>query len=160
MANQQRAARLLAPTVPLVLKVDAGEPEEKKLELKLAWTMLGVIQLEARLRALGVNINVIGNASEFWKNLDGTRLAFTVWSMSQQEHPEYVDDDGFDVIASYLVPENYVTAMMALKECFVESLSKKQRDELRAAEADAERLATERNVAGVDKNPTPAPVAS
>lgn len=152
---RQKVAKILAPTVPLILEVDDGE---HKLELKLAWTMRGVILLEGRLRSLGKDINVLQNPSEFWTTMDCTMLATAVWAMSQQENPEYADEPGFEVLLSFMVTENLGAASHALKEAFLESLSKKRRDEIRAAEAEADRLlALGQPKESVPVPPTPAP---
>jgi len=150
MAKQPKLTKLLAPTVPLTLSVDDGA---HKLELNLAWTMRGVILLESKLRNLGVDLNVLQNPSEFWSTLDCTKLALGVWCMSQQDHPEYADEEGFEIITSFLVVDNYGDAATALKSAFLESLSKSRREEIKKAEE-----AAAKNGEAAKENPTPAPV--
>lgn len=135
MIAARKVSRLLAPTVPLVLTVDDGAPG-KKLELRLAWTMKGVILTEAKLREVGININIIQNPGVFWKNLDSALITAAVWGMASQEHPEYHDDEGegFETIASFLITENCGKASDQLKEAFLESLSPARREEIREAE--------------------------
>lgn len=134
MAKQQKVAKLLAPTIPLVLEVEGDVP---KLELSLSWTMGGVILLESRLRRLGDEVNVLQEPASFWTEMDCTRLVTAVWAMSQQATQDYADEAGFDVIASYIITENLAAASMALKKAFIESLSKKRRDEIEVAEKEA-----------------------
>lgn len=152
MAKQIKVAKLLSPTVPLVLEVE-GDNGPIQLKLHLAWTMKAVILIEAKLREQGVHVNALQNPSLFWRELDCTRLALGVWATALQEQPQYADDDGFDAIASFLVPENYAVAADALKRCFTESLSKKRRDEIKAAEEEAAKKDAE-----AAKEPEPDPM--
>ncbi len=154
-----KIAKLLASTVPVVLEV---EGVQQKLELRLAWTMRAVILIESKLREHGVKINALQNPSLFWTELDCTKLAVGIWATSLQDQPQYGDEDGFETIASYIVPQNYGAASTALKECFVESLSKERQDEVRKAEAEVEKLlrAGESAPAAESQDPTPAPAQS
>ena len=149
--KQAKVTKLLAPTTLLRLVVDEGEKEEKVLELNLAWTMRGVIFLETKLRTLGYDINVLQNPTQFWSGIDCTKLAIGIWAMSQQEHPEYSDDEGFEVVSSYIVPDNYASAAEGLKNAFMESLSKKRRDEIKALEAKAVEPSTDPTLTPVEK---------
>jgi len=149
--KQLKVTKLLAPTTTLVLKVDEGTPEEKRLELELAWTMGAVLTLEKELRDVGEEVNIFQDPAKFWTQLSCTKLAFGIWAAAQQEHPEYAGDEGFQIISSYLTPDNYAAAAIGLKECFLESLSKARRDEIRKAEA----VVAEKT--GVPTDPTSAP---
>jgi hypothetical protein len=159
MSKQLKVAKLLAPTVPLILEV-----EDHKLELKLAWTMRAVMLLESRLRAIGQPVNVLQNPSQFWTELNVTSLVTAVWALSLQEQPEYGDDSGFETITSFLVTDNLGTAASAIKEAFLESLSEERRTAIREAEKIAkEQLEKEREKGTGPANleptsdPTPAP---
>ena len=154
MLPVKKVSRLLAPTVPLVLEVDDGA---HKLELRLAWTMRGVILTELKLRELGIYVNVIQNPGLFWRDLDSAKLTAAVWGMSSQEHPEYQDDEGFETITSFLITENYEVAAERLKDAFLESLSPKRREEIREAEKQAVSSPTPPTPSS---DPTPAPVQS
>lgn len=148
MAKQQKVTKILAPAIPLVLKV-----EDFKLELKLSWTMGAVILIESGLRKYGKEINVLQHPEKFWTELDCTMLAIAVWALAQQTSLEYADDDGFDVIASYLTVDNYEVASLAINEAFMESLSDERRAAIKKAMA-----AGEKDVANA--NPTLAPEQS
>ena len=155
MAKHTKVAKLLVSTVPLVLQV---EGVAEKLELKLAWTMRAVVTIEAKLREQGVRLNALQNPSQFWTELDCTKLALGIWATSQQEQPQYADEDGLDTISSFLVPENYGAAAKALKQCFVESLSKERQEEIQKAEAELQKLLDAgENPPGKPADPTPAP---
>jgi len=151
--QKTKLAKLLAPTVPLKLEVDADK--NGVLELKLAWTMRAVILIEAKLRELGLAVNVIQNPASFWTDLNATTLAVAVWALSHQEHADLRDEEGFDYVISYLVPENWLLAADGIKNAFWESLSQKRRDEIEAGI----RAAAEAVKAGAEApaNPTPAP---
>lgn len=151
--QKQKVAALLAPTVPLKLEVEADK--NGVLELELAWTMRAVILIETKLRALGVKVNVLQNPEAFWTDMDCTALAVAVWALAHQSHPDLRDEAGFDSIVSYITPENYAVATIALKEAFLESLSKKRRDEVEAAVQAAVEAGTK-----PPANPTPAPAQS
>lgn len=159
MLPVRKVSRLLAPSVPLILEVDDGAPG-KRLELRLAWTMKGVILTEAKLREVGIyNINIIQNPGTFWTDINSASLAAAVWGMSSQEHPEYQDEEGFEIISSFLIQENCGIASEKLKEAFLESLSPKRREEIREAERRAiEEAKNEQPVVSAD--PIDAPVQS
>lgn len=141
-----KVAKLLVGSVPLVLEVDGGA---HKLPLKLAWSMKAVLLMEARLRQSGINVNVIQDLRSFWRNIDSSKLTAAVWATSLQENPEFGDDEGFDVISSFITQDNAGVAIDALWNAFLESLSPERRDALKkAAEEDAK--------AGTD--PTTAPI--
>jgi len=139
--KQPKLTKLLAPTVPLVLEVEADNPERPhRLELDLAWTMRAVIIMESKLRQMGVELNVLQNPGIFWTGIDFTRLALGIWACSQQEQPEYADEEGFDIITSFMTMDNYAAAVKALKDAFLESLTKERREELRRLETEAEQV--------------------
>src|SRR5260370_14288727 len=152
--QKQKVAKLLAPTVPLKLEVEADK--DGVLELKLAWSMRAVILIESKLRELGNAVNVLQNPERFWKEINCTSLTVATWALAHQEHADLRDEDGFDVIASYITPENYATCALALKAAFWESLSKKRRDEIEAAVAEAERQQAQ-GKKPPQENPTPTP---
>lgn len=152
---KEKIAKLLAPSVPLKLVVEDAD-KNGTLELKLAWTMRGVILIESKLRSLGIAANVLQNPEEFWTEINCTSLAVAVWALAHQEHADLRDEEGFDVIASYITPENYATCAVALKAAFWESLSKKRRDEIEAAIAAAAEAAA-KGAPDKPANPTPAP---
>lgn len=145
MVKQVKVTKLLAQSVPLVLEVEGVPP----LELKLAWTMYAAMTIESRLRSQGVLINILQDLKSYWMNLDCNRLAIGIWSCAQQDNPEYADEDGFEIISSYLTPDNYAPAMTALREAFLESLSEARRKIIKEVEAKA--------LSAPDSNPTPAP---
>jgi len=153
MSKRPKVAKLLAPTTPLVLEVEGGH----RLEIDLAWTMRAVILIESRLRLQGIEINALQNPSSFWTNLDCTMLAIGLWACAIQEQPEYADEDGFEVISSFIVTDNYAAAATALKSAFLESLSKERRDEIKAAE-EKELNAPKPAGESPTPDPTPAPV--
>ena len=157
MAKQQKVTKLLAPVVPLKLSV---EGIENSLEIELAWTMKGVLILEKELRQQqSININILQTPSEFWSEMSCATLGLGIWAMSQQSSQEYADAQGLEIILSYLTPDNYVQAMNALKECYIESLSKEKREAIRRAEKEAaEALAAEPKSETQDPTPAPAQV--
>jgi hypothetical protein len=131
-----KITKLLAPTVPLELKID--NPDIPPLLLKLAWSMKAAVVIEGKLRSMGVKANVISNVNSYWFDMDATRLAAGVWATAQQEQPQYADDEGFDLILSYMTPDNYTVAFEALNNAFMEALSPERRDAIKKAIADAE----------------------
>lgn len=116
---------------------------DHKLDLRLAWTTRAVILIENRLRQEGRPLNALQNPSVFWTEMDCTTLAVAVWACALQEQPEYGEEDGFDTITSYMTPDNFSVAVKALKDCFLESLSKERRDEIKKAEEEASNKANE-----------------
>jgi hypothetical protein len=140
-------AKLIAPSVELVLE---AEGVSEKLVLKLAWTMRSVMVIETQLRQLGIDQNILQDPSSFWKNLDCCALAIAVWACSWQEHPDLRGEDGLDIITSYLITENWGKASQALKDCFLESLSKERRDDIKKREQE------ERNGGAPGADPTSA----
>lgn len=131
-----KITKLLAPTVPLELGIEGSDIPP--LKLRLAWTMKAAVLIESKLRSMNFKTNVISNVNSFWMDLDATRLAVGVWASAQQEQPQYADDDGFDLILSYLTPDNYNTALAALNDAFIESLSPDRRAAVRKSIAEAE----------------------
>lgn len=126
-------AKLLAPKVPLVLIVK-DEAREHKLELQLMWNMRAVTLMETRSRELGSQLNILKFPVSFWTQMDCTTLAVAIWACAQQADKEYASEDGFDVIASYLVSDNYPTAIAALRNAYIESLSPERQKKIRDAE--------------------------
>lgn len=130
MSDRTKLAKLMVSTVPLVLEVE-GETAPIKLELKLAWTMTAVITIETWLRTrFGSDINILQNPSSFWTGLDCTKLALGVWACAMQEQPQYADDEGFEVIQSFMNQDNYHVAIEALRAAYLETLSKAHREEV------------------------------
>lgn len=140
MAKREKVTKLLAESVPLKLEVEGGVPP---LELRLAWTMWAAMTIESRLRSEGVRINILQDLKSFWSEMDCNRLAVGIWSCSQQDNPEYANEEGFEIISSYLTPDNYSVAMLALKEAFLQSLSETRRKAIHDIESKSD--------------PTPAP---
>jgi hypothetical protein len=149
MAKPIKVTKILAPTVPLILQVD-----DFKLELELAWTMRAVILLESHLRTYGKTVNVLQNPSQFWTELDCTMLTIAVWALAQQTNQMYADDDGFDIISSYLTTDNYGVAAAGVKKAYLESLSEERRNAIETAEAQAAEASKQPD------DPTPAPAQS
>lgn len=145
---EKKVAKLLAPSVPLALEVE-GDPSPIRLELRLAWTMRAAITIESSLKAHGAEVNILQSPGEFWKSLDCTRLAIGIWACASQDQPQYADEEGLEVIESFLTLDNYEAACAALKSAFLESLSKKRRDEILKAEAEGSKPAA-------DPQPAPA----
>ena len=146
MANSPKVAKLLVSSVPLTLEVDGGA---LKLPLKLSWNMRTIMQVERKLRDLGDPVNILQALGAFFRDLDATRLAVGVWAAAQQDSPEYVGDEGLEIISSFLTPDNYGVAVVALKDAFLESLSKERRDAIKKAEKE--------ELEGAEpKDPTPA----
>ena len=146
MANSPKVAKLLVSSVPLTLEV---EGVAVKLPLKLSWNMRAILTIEHKLRELGDPINILQALGSFFRDLDATRLVVGVWAAAQQDSPEYAGDEGLEVIQSYLTPDNYGVAVVALKDAFLESLSKERRDAIRKAEKE--------ELEGAEpKDPTPA----
>lgn len=139
-----KLTKLLAPSVPVVFEAEGAEA----LKLKLSWTMKAVMTIERKLRELGDDVNVL-QLGQFWNGMDASRLAVSIWACAMQDQPQYADAEGLEIIASYITPENYPVANLALKEAFLESLSEKRRAEIRAAEEEAE--AQGKNGAGPPK---------
>ena len=135
MPRPAKVAKLLVSSVPLILEVDGGE---HKLPLRLAWSMKAVLLMEERLRRSGVVVNVLQDLRSFWRSIDSAKLTAGVWATCLQENPEFSDDEGFDVVASFINQDNAGVATNALWESFLESLSPERRDAIRrAAEEDA-----------------------
>jgi hypothetical protein len=129
--QRQKVTKLLAESVHLILSVDEGA---HKLELELAWTMRAVILIESKLREYGITgINVLQQPKKFWDSMDCTMLTIAIWALSYQVHSEYRDDEGFDIIASYITPENLAVASDAVNRAFMASLSDKRRKEIQEA---------------------------
>ena len=131
-----RVAKLLVSTALLTLEPE-GAP---KLDLELAWNMRAVITIETYLRTrFGQEINILQNPGSFWSDMDCTKLALGVWACSMQKQPQYETEEGFEIIQSYLTPDNYPDAMDALRKSYLESLSTKKRNEVVAAIEEAKR---------------------
>lgn len=150
MTQRLKIGKLLAESVPVALEAEGAQT----LNLKLAWTMRGVILTETKARELGLRYNILQRPDEFWKSMDATTLAIAVWAMASQEQPETTTDDGFDLIASYLTVDNMVVAALALKAAYLKSLSEKMRKELE----EGIKAAAEEDKA--PENPTPAPATA
>jgi hypothetical protein len=132
---KQKVAKLLAQTFPLRLEVE-GKNGPICLDLNLAWTMDAIMLTETKLRRdYDLRVNLFLNPAAFWTSLDCTTIGVSVWAAALQEHPEYADAEGFAVINSFLTPvENRQKAGSVLRECFIESLTKEQREAIREAE--------------------------
>jgi hypothetical protein len=131
--QKQKLTKLIAPSVPLILEVEGPNQTTLKLELELSWTMSGVIILESKLRELGIKVNVLRGAADFWDKMDSATLCTAVWAFAQSRDKTYADEAGFDTIASYITPENFVVATAGLQEAFMQSLSEKRRKEIEDA---------------------------
>jgi hypothetical protein len=127
---KQKVTKLLAQSVPLKLEVEGVTP----LEIKLAWNMYAAMTIESRLGEMGVRINILQDLKSYWTEMDCNRLAVGIWSCSQQDNPEYANEEGFEIISSYLTPDNYAAGMLALKEAFLQSLSETRRAAIRDLE--------------------------
>jgi len=146
MGNDVKVARLLAPKVPLVLEVEGDNNQKLRLSLDLVWNMRAVITIESYLRAkYAQEINILQTPGDFWKGMDCTKLALGVWACSMQEQPQYADEEGFETIASFLTADNYVKAMDALRNAYLESLSPKRREELLKAVEEAKKKNQEKD---------------
>lgn len=131
MKNTTKLSKLLVSGVPLRLEVEGENDTKIALELELAWTMTAVITIETWLRTrFGIDLNLLQNPGSFWTNLDCTKLALGVWACSVQEQPQYADDEGFETIQSFMNADNYHVAIEALRKAYLETLSKKHRDEI------------------------------
>jgi hypothetical protein len=136
MSNQPAPIKLLVETVPLVLEVDGGN---FKLELKLAWSFRAQMLIETRLREYGVRVNFVQHAQEFWVNIDSVCLAVALWATSVQAHgDEFSSEAGFERLVSYITPDNFTPAVVALKEAYLQSLSEATRERIRKTEAGEE----------------------
>lgn len=132
--KKRPVAKLHVQSVPLTLQID----NSPKLELSLSWNMHAVMLMETRLRSYGIIVNLMRDSGRFWNEMNATTLAVAIWATAQQNDQDFADDEGLDVVASYLAIDTYAPAVTALRKAYLESLSEKTRAEIEAALKKAE----------------------
>jgi len=138
----------ISPSVPFILNV-SDETGGYKLSFRLSYDFNAFAAVEGVLGK-----SMLTDVGELLENPSATNVSVLLWAAVQENHPEYVGEQGLRAIRSYL---NTVTAKEAREACsaaYVKQLPAEKLEELRKIQAERE--------AGVTASPlaqSPAPAA-
>jgi hypothetical protein len=130
------ARKLFAPSVPYTLEYDGENETKQQLHLKLSFNFNVFALIEKK-----TGLNMLKGELFRGNNLNAGNLLVALWASIQVNHPEFGDDDGLAFLGSALSLANSATAGTALKEAFLLSLGKEQREAIRVAEEEEARKA-------------------
>lgn len=126
MAQETSLRKAIAPSTPLSLELE-GEQGKFVIHVKLAFDFNAYALIEAR-----TGLNILKN--QLFTNINATNIVVMLWAALQRYNPDYVGDEGLEVIGTYVSIENFGVVAQALKAAFLASLSKEARESIEAKE--------------------------
>lgn len=115
--------RRIAPSVPVVLKID-----DREVTFRLSFDYMTLAKIEDRISKETedrVNLRLVGNIFDLWREISSARvLGATFWAALLNEQPQYDSDLGYRAAVSFLYGDNTDLVAKALSEAYPLFLSK------------------------------------